>query len=93
MVGDLFGAGVAVVILKSAMAVILGLMSAGFILYFTGNGRLAAAMHTAAAEVILFAPLAVIAALTVIFAVKRQFLLGLAGILLLFLLTSEVFRG
>ncbi|MDR2401036.1 MAG: hypothetical protein LBD73_05225 [Deferribacteraceae bacterium] len=85
-------AKISVIILKTAMTLILAVMGAGFILYLAGNGRLAASLHSAALDIILFAPLAVATALTVIFSARRQFFMGLLGVLLLLLLVSDIVR-
>jgi hypothetical protein len=92
MVNVTFSAKIAVIILNIAMALILGFMAMGFIFYFAGSA-LAESAHAVAVKIILLSPLTVIAALTLISMVKREFFLGLMGILLLLLLLSEVFRN
>jgi hypothetical protein len=87
-----FAVKAAVLILKGAMAVILGVMAIGFILYIAGASSYAEALHAAAVKLILFSPLAVIAVLSVTFAIKREFFMALAGLLLLLLLLSEAFQ-
>jgi hypothetical protein len=79
-----------VLILKTALVLSITLMAAGFAFYYAGSAPFAIAFHNAAIKAVLFAPLVVIFALSVIFTLKKQLLMALMGVTLLLLLLSGI---
>jgi hypothetical protein len=90
IISQAFPAKATVLILKTALALSITLMAAGFAFYYADNTPFATAFHNAAIKAVLFAPLAVISALSVIFTLKKQLLMGLMGVMLLLLLLSGI---
>jgi hypothetical protein len=90
IISQAFPAKAAVLILKTALGLSITLMASGFVFYYAGNAAFAATLHKAAIKVVLFAPPAVISALSVIFTLKKQLLMALMGGTLLLLLLSGI---
>jgi hypothetical protein len=84
-----FPVKIAVIILKTAMISSLILMVLGLALSYAGFSYSAEVLHAAAA-LILFAPIAVVIALSAVFIGGRQYVMAAAGVLLFLLLLSGI---